>query len=97
MNADDRVSAILSDVAEMIARDTFNKNWPNFLADLEANLDENDPMKCQKVFRTLSPVFVKIRNMYRSDELYTMILYTIENFAPAMTRIIPVNSISNFE
>lgn len=69
----------------MIARDTFNKNWPNFLPELKTELAESDPIKCQKVFRTLSPVFVKIRNMYRSDELYTQILYTIENFGNEMT------------
>lgn len=91
MGTPDNISILLSDVAEMIARDSFNKNWPNFIADLVSFLDVQQPVQCQRVFRTLSPVFVKIRNMYRTDDLYTQILYTIEHFAPTMTATIPVS------
>ena len=69
----------------MIARDSFDKKWPNFLPDLVNGLLEKDPVIMNRVFRTLSPVFSKIKNMYRSDELYSQILYTIEKFGDAMT------------
>lgn len=86
----DNISFLLSDVAEMIARDEFNKKWPNFIPDLVAGLEGYDPIKCHRVFRTLCPVFTKIRNMYRSDELYTQILYTIETMGVALTETIKV-------
>ena len=90
---ENQVSLLLSDVAEMIARDSFNKNWSNFISEFKAEMADHNPIKYQKVFRTLSPVFVKIRNMYRSDELYTQINYTIDNFGIQMTTAAQVSNL----
>lgn len=81
----DSISMILSDVCEMIARDSFNCNWPSFVPDLIEGLNQNDPIITTRVLRTFSPVLMKIRSSYRSDDLYTLINYVIENFAPSLT------------
>jgi exportin-2 (importin alpha re-exporter) len=79
------ISLILSDVCEMIARDSFNNTWPSFVPDLIEGLKQDDPVITMRVLRTFSPVLMKIRNSYRSDDLYTQINYVIENFAASLT------------
>jgi len=85
------VSLILSDVSEMIARNSFNETWENFLPDLVSGLKEQDPIITMRVLRTLSPCLMKIRHSYRSDDLYKMINYVIENFCPQLTFTISVS------
>ena len=88
----DNMSLILSDVCEMIARDNFQEKWPSFIPDLVEGLRQDDPIITMRVFRTFAPVLKKIRYMYRSDELYTMINYVIEKFGPALTEYTGVSN-----
>lgn len=81
----DHISLILSDVCELIARDSFHEKWPSFIPDLIEGLKQDNPDITLRVFRTLSPIMKKIRHMYRSDALYTQINYLIESFAPFLT------------
>lgn len=81
----DNISLILSDVCELMARDQFHDKWPSFLPDLIEGLKQEDPNITLRVLRTFSPVMMKIRHLYRSDDLYTQINYVIENFAPQLT------------
>lgn len=91
----DNISLILSDVCELIARDSFHLKWTTFVPDLIEGLKRDDPDTTLRVFRTFSPVLKKIRHMYRSDDLYTQILYVIENFGPALTEYTGVSSLLN--
>lgn len=88
----DNISLILSDVCEMIARDSFHLKWKTFIPDLIEGLKRDDPDITLRVFRTFSPVLKKIRHMYRSDDLYTQINYIIESFAPSLTEYTGVSS-----
>lgn len=90
----DNISIILSDVCELIARDSFHEKWPSLIPDLIEGLKHDDPNITMRVFRTLSPILYKIRHMYRSDSLYLQINYVIENFAPALTEFTGVSTFS---
>lgn len=92
----DNISIIVSDICEMIARDSFNQNWESFVPDLIEGLKKEDPIVTMRVLRTFSPCLIKIRHSYRSDELYTMINYVIDTFASPLTYIMKVSSLLIF-
>jgi len=92
--APDHVSIILSDICELIARDSFHEKWPTFVPDLIEGLKQDDPDITMRVFRTFSPIMKKIRYMYRSDTLYLQINYVIENFALPLTEAAGVSLLS---
>ena len=81
---EDRVSEILSDIVEMIARDDHNLKWPQLLPSLREQANTSDPVILLRVFRTAAPIFRKIRFMPRSDKLYTEILYNMEHFGEVL-------------
>jgi hypothetical protein len=50
MQVDDKISQILEDVVELIARDAYDKNWLTLLPDLCKALSAEDPLITLKVF-----------------------------------------------
>ncbi len=87
----DNISILISDICEMMARNSFNENWTSFVPGLIEGLSQEDPIISMRVFRTFSPCVTKIRHSYRSDDLYTMINYVIEEFGKPLTHIMGVS------
>jgi len=86
LGVEDSISVNLGSVVELIAWDKFEENWKKLLPDVSASLAGNDPEATYRLFRTVQPIFKKIRFMSRSDALYTQINYILESFGPAFTK-----------
>ena len=60
LDTHEEISPLLGDLVEMIARDSFDLNWPELIPGCAEALKTEDPIAALRIFRTLSPIFKKI-------------------------------------
>lgn len=74
----DQIQAQLSESISLIAAVDYPRNWDNLLPELVQQFNSADPLVLMGVLKTANSIFKRFRYVQRSDELYTVILYTLQ-------------------
>jgi exportin-2 (importin alpha re-exporter) len=74
----DQIQAQLSESISLIAAVDYPRNWDNLLPELVQQFNSADPLVLIGVLKTANSIFKRFRYVQRSDELYTVILYTLQ-------------------
>ena len=73
-----QIQAQISESISLIAEVDFPKNWQNLLPELVQKLNSPDLSVVNGVLMTANSIFKSFRYVQRSDDLYAIIIYTLE-------------------
>lgn len=81
-----RIQAQVSEAISLIAKVDYPAQWDNLLPELVQQFGSADPSVVNGVLKTANSIFKSFRYVARSDELYKVILYTLDRVqAPLLT------------
>lgn len=81
-----RIQAQVSEAISLIAQVDYPAQWDNLLPELVQQFRSTDPAVVNGVLKTANSIFKSFRYVGRSDELYKVILYTLDRVqAPLLT------------
>lgn len=72
------IQALLSESISLIAEKDYPNQWTNLLPELVNQFNSPDVMTVIGVLKTANSIFKRFRYVQRSDELYSIIKYTLE-------------------
>jgi exportin-2 (importin alpha re-exporter) len=73
-----RIQALLSESISLIAENDYPDQWSNLLPELVHQFQSTDLTTVIGVLKTANSIFKRFRYVQRSDSLYRVILYTLE-------------------
>jgi exportin-2 (importin alpha re-exporter) len=73
-----QIQAQISEAISLIAAVDYPKNWDNLVGELVQKMNSPDLAVVNGVLKTANSIFKRFRYVGRGDELYTVILYTLE-------------------
>lgn len=84
-----RIQSQASEAIALIAKVDYPAQWDNLLPELVQQFGSSDPAVVNGVLKTANSIFKSFRYVGRTDELYKVILYTLERIqAPLLTLFI---------
>jgi exportin-2 (importin alpha re-exporter) len=73
-----QIQAQISEAISLIAAVDYPKNWDNLVGELVQKMKSPDLAVVNGVLKTANSIFKRFRYVGRGDELYTVIVYTLE-------------------
>ena len=84
-----QIQAQLSESISLIAEVDYPQNWHNLLPELVREFSSIDPAIVNGVLKTADSIFRRFRYVGRSDDLYRVILYTLQGMqSPLLTLLV---------
>ena len=91
-----QIQAQISESISLIAKVDYPAQWDNLLPQLVTQFSSTDPAVVNGVLKTANSIFKSFRYVGRSDELYNIILYTLERIqAPLLKLFIDTGNLVN--
>jgi exportin-2 (importin alpha re-exporter) len=89
-----QIRAQMSEAISLIAKVDYPLQWDNLLPQLVTQFNSADPAVVNGVLMTANSIFKSFRYVGRSDDLYTVILYTLERIqAPLLKLLIGIGNL----